>query len=114
MKLSELFETAGDHVRWVVGNLGSNGLLLKSQGTTLKLDYKDADALVAALKANDEVVIKSNDNKQYRFVPDDKGFVVNSIDDEVNDLLLTPDDVKQVLDIMHAPDEPTEPAETEE
>lgn len=111
MKLSELFETVQDHVRWVVGNLGSNGLLLKSQGVTLKLDYNDADALVAALKAKDEVVVKSTDNKQYRFVPDDNGFVVNSIDDEVNGLLLTHDDVQQIIEIADGQNAPTQTTE---
>ena len=104
MKLAELFEDS-NHVKWVIGTLGSNGLMLKSQGLTIKLDKKHSEALVAALEANDEVVVKSSDNKQYRFTPSDDGFDVNPIDDELPTVGLTTDDVAQITQLINPTNE---------
>lgn len=100
MKLAELFEDS-NQVKWVIGTLGSNGLILKSQGLTIKLDKKHSDALAAALEAKDEVVVKSSDNKQYRFTPSDEGFDVNSIDDEVATVGLSNEDVAQITSLIN-------------
>ena len=99
MKFSEFFEALNNR-KWVIGNLGSNGILLKSQGITIKLDKKNSDALIAALSAGDEVVVKSSNAEDFRFSPNTNGdFIVTYENGEIG-VALQKNDIEQIMDLV--------------
>lgn len=103
MKLIDLFEEDADDVadqtKWVIANLGSQGLLLKSRGMTIKLNAGGSEELLSALKTGDELTVSGTDGKDFIFTPTDQGFTVKFLDDKMDGFVLTHDDIDKILDI---------------
>lgn len=61
-------ETDTEEAKWVIGTLGSNGMLLKSQGMTVKMSGSASTKLVELLKKNHSAAIRTTDGKKFFFM----------------------------------------------
>lgn len=94
-----------DQGKWIVGKMGSAGLLLKVKGMTIKIDDDEADKLVIGLETNKTVSIKTPGGKRYVFAPSDNGFSVSEIGDDTKfpeGIKLDSEQVSEIIDMINS------------
>lgn len=94
---------AADQGEWIVGKMGSSGLLLKVKGMTIKMDAGEAEKLSIALSNKKKISVKTPSDKRFMFEPKKKDYVVSEIGDDTKfpeGIILTKAQVEEIIDMV--------------
>jgi hypothetical protein len=94
-------EDGEETVNWMVANLVSSGMSLRSDNLSLKLDINQVGILKNAFENDEDAVITDKNKVEYSLTPDsDGGFTIVEVGDNDNGDTFTAKEVQRILDMM--------------
>lgn len=97
-------EVPADQGNWIIGDTGSNGLMLKVTGMTLKMDNDECEKLKYILDERKRGTVLSKSAKHYVFTPLKHGsFSVRELDDVTkfpNGILISKEQVEELKEML--------------
>jgi hypothetical protein len=94
-------EDGEETVNWMVANLASSGMSLRSDNLSLKLDIDQVDILKNSFEYDEDAVITDKNGVEYSLTPDsDGGFTIVEVGDNDNGDTFTAKEVQRILDMM--------------
>ena len=83
---------------WIIGKMGSSGMLLQYRGMKIKINADEAEKLAHALSSRKDVSVNSTGNKRFIFRQTEDGYNVSQ-PDEPNGHALPANIIQQIIDI---------------